>query len=135
MIVSAVYCPLEKRNCKMEYDDFLNYFENLGPHFICGGDFNSKHHHWGSRLISTRSRKLYQLIQDLKFDLLSTGKPTYWPPDPNKIPDLIDFLYTRIFLLIILMLFPIVTFVLTILLLLLLSAQPSLKKNQNLENW
>ena len=22
---------------------------------------------------------------------LSTGKPTYWPTDPNKIPDLIDF--------------------------------------------
>lgn len=54
-------------------------------------EVTSKHHHWGSRLISTRSRKLYQLIQDLKFDLLSTGKPTYWPHDPNKIPDLIDF--------------------------------------------
>lgn len=25
----------------MEYDDFLNYFETLGPHFICGGDFQA----------------------------------------------------------------------------------------------
>ena len=25
----------------------------------------------------------------------STGGPTYWPTDPNKLPDLLDFLFTR----------------------------------------
>ena len=26
---------------------------------------------------------------------MSTGKPTYWPTDTNKIPDLIDFFIVR----------------------------------------
>jgi hypothetical protein len=28
---------------------------------------------------------------DYKFEITSTGKLTYWPPDPNKLPDLIDY--------------------------------------------
>ena len=27
--------------------------------------------------------------------MLSTGRPTYWPTDLNKIPDLLDFTVTR----------------------------------------
>lgn len=95
MVVSAAYCPSEKRNCNMEYDDFLDYFETQGPRYISGGDFNSKHHYWGSRLISTRGRKLFQLIQDFKLDVLSTGEPIYRPSDPNKVPDLIDFFVSK----------------------------------------
>ena len=26
---------------------------------------------------------------------LATSKPTYWPSDPNKIPDLVDFCVTK----------------------------------------
>jgi hypothetical protein len=32
---------------------------------------------------------LYQTIQD-QLEILSTGEPTYWPTDINKIPDLVD---------------------------------------------
>lgn len=30
-------------------------------------------------------------MEALKIDYISTGQPTYWPTDPQKIPDLIDF--------------------------------------------
>jgi hypothetical protein len=30
-------------------------------------------------------------MQETRSEALSTGKPTYWPTDPGKIPDLIDF--------------------------------------------
>lgn len=28
-------------------------------------------------------------------NVISTGEPTYWPTDPNKLPDLIDFRFTK----------------------------------------
>jgi hypothetical protein len=34
-------------------------------------------------------------MQDKKLDHVSTGKPTYWPTDRQKIPDLIDFCITK----------------------------------------
>jgi hypothetical protein len=33
----------------------------------------------------------YQTIQEKQLEILSTGKPTYWPIDFNKTPDLLDF--------------------------------------------
>jgi len=30
-------------------------------------------------------------MQETRSEALSTGKPTYWPTDPGKIPDLTDF--------------------------------------------
>jgi exonuclease III len=35
--VSAVYCPPRHHNVKKE--DFKDFFQNLGPKFIAGGDF------------------------------------------------------------------------------------------------
>jgi len=65
------------------------------PNKIPGwGDFNSKHTLWGSRLITTTVHELAKLIQTNNFSYLSTGSPTYWPTDPNKTPDLLDFFIT-----------------------------------------
>lgn len=33
-------------------------------------------------------------IQQNNLNILSTGKPTYWSTDLNKIPDLLDFIIT-----------------------------------------
>jgi hypothetical protein len=63
--------------------------------FIIGGDFNAKHTHWGSRLITPKGRELLKAINVYKCEAISTGKPTYWPTDPGKIPDLIDFYITK----------------------------------------
>jgi len=56
-----------------------------------GGDFNAKKTHWGSRLTTSKGRELLRAIQETECEAMSTGKPTYWPTDPGKIPELIDF--------------------------------------------
>jgi hypothetical protein len=92
IIVTAVYCPPKHSIKKEQYIDFLC---RQGYRFIIGGDFNAKHTHWGSRLTTTKGKELLEAIKQLKCESLSTAKPTYWPTDPNKIPDLIDFFVVR----------------------------------------
>ena len=48
--IAAVYCP-PRHNRKEE--KFAAFFQTLGPRFLAGGNFNSKHTLWGSRLITT----------------------------------------------------------------------------------
>ncbi|KAI5720084.1 hypothetical protein M8J77_001627 [Diaphorina citri] len=86
--IASIYCPPGK---PLNEEELQNMFESLGHRFIIGGDFNAKHTHWGSRLITPRGRVFYNKIQKNAVEALSTGKPTYWPTDPNKIPDLLDF--------------------------------------------
>lgn len=92
IVVAAVYCPPKHSITK---DRFLNYFATLGNRFIIGGDYNAKHLQWGSRLITTRGRELQKAITTNNCWHLSTGEPTYWPTDVNKIPDLLDFFITK----------------------------------------
>lgn len=54
---------------------------------MCGGDWNSKHKHWGSILINTRGREMKKCLDTLSLTALSTGEPTYWPTGMNKLPD------------------------------------------------
>jgi hypothetical protein len=92
LTVSAVYCP-PRHNPKKE--NYNTYFSTLGPKFISGGDFNSKHSSWGSRLSTTKGRELEKVIRENNYTTLSTGLPTYWPTDSHKIPDLLDFFITK----------------------------------------
>lgn len=71
---STIYC-LPKFNNKEE--QFKSFFSTLGPRFMVGGDFNAKHVHWGSRLISPKGRELIDAINVLKLNVISTGQPTY----------------------------------------------------------
>jgi hypothetical protein len=84
----AVYCP-PRHNLKEEH--FEAFFQTLGPSFLAGGDFNSKNMLWGSRLTTTKGRELAKVLQAKNYSYLSTGSPTYWPTDVNKIPDHLDF--------------------------------------------
>jgi len=88
IVLAGIYCPPKHQLKKYEYLEFLGH---LGKRFIVGGDFNAKNTHWGSRLTTTKGRELLRAIQEARCEALSTGKPTYWPTDPGKIPDLIDF--------------------------------------------
>lgn len=92
LIISAVYCP-PRHNIKKQHLE--PFFGSLGQTFITGGDFNAKHVSWGSRLTTTKGRELYALINENNYSTLSTGEPTYWPTDVNKIPDLLDFCITH----------------------------------------
>lgn len=90
--LSAVYCPPRH---KITEKMFTNYFETLGHRFIAGGDWNAKHSFWGSRCTVTRGRELKRCLDYCHLQPISTGHPTYWPSDPNKLPDLLDFFVTK----------------------------------------
>lgn len=86
--LSAIYSPPRHTVTSEEYKQFL---QTLGNNFIAAGDWNAKHTHWGSRLITTKGRNLLKVINDNNYFHLTNGKPTYWPTDPTKLPDLLDF--------------------------------------------
>jgi hypothetical protein len=71
------------------------FYSTLGRRFIAGGDYNAKHTDWGSRLITPRGREILRTMEQLNLPHLSTGEPTYWPSDRNKLPDLLDFCITK----------------------------------------
>lgn len=86
--VSAAYCPPRHKVSEQMWSHFFN---TLGSRFVVGGDWNCKHTYWGSRLITTRGRQLLLSMQQNHLSAVSAAEPTYWPSDPNKIPDLLDF--------------------------------------------
>lgn len=92
LTVSAIYCPPKHNSKKQDYVDFFN---TLGNRFIVGGDYNAKHHQWGSRLITTKGRELLKAIHTNNLEIISTCEPTYWPTDTEKTPDIIDFCITK----------------------------------------
>jgi hypothetical protein len=92
LTVSALYCPPRHNIADHQ---FLEYFNTLGPRFLAGGDYNAKHNMWGSRINSPRGRQLYKCISNNHMSFVSTGEPTYWPTDRQKIPDLLDFFIVK----------------------------------------
>lgn len=90
--LSAVYCPPRHVIRQQQFEAFFN---SLGCRFLAGGDYNAKHTNWGSRLITPRGRQLMTTINTNQLDHLSTGEPTYWPTDRQKIPDVLDFFVTK----------------------------------------
>jgi len=91
-LISAAYCPPRNNLTKNKLESF---FDTLGNTVLCGGDYNCKHTARGSRLTTTRGTALYSLMQEENHLYLSSGEPTYWPSDPNKLPDLLDFFITK----------------------------------------
>lgn len=92
LTVTAIYSPPRHTIAKNQYQEFFN---TLGNRFLAGGDYNAKHTHWGSRLITPKGRQLYMAMETNNLKYISTGEPTYWPTDTNKIPDLVDFCVTK----------------------------------------
>lgn len=90
--VSSLYCP-PKHTIKEE--NFNEYFKTLGNRFIAAGDYNAKHTFWGSRLTLPRGRELFKSVETGSMNVISTGKPTYWPTDKGKTPDIVDFCITK----------------------------------------
>jgi hypothetical protein len=88
IIIAAIYSPPRHTISCQEYEDFLL---QLGPHFLVTGDWNAKYTTWGSRLTRPKGRKLLNVIQQNNLNCMSTGEPTYWPNDLNKISDLLHF--------------------------------------------
>jgi hypothetical protein len=57
--------------------------------------YNAKHTDWGSRLITTRGRKLLKTMGRNNIKRMSTGNPTYFSSERNKLPDLVHFCVTK----------------------------------------
>lgn len=92
LCIAAIYSPPRHTVTTEEYNDFIL---TLGPRFLTAGDWNAKHTAFGSRLTTPKGRALYRTILNNNLNILSTGDPTYWPTDLNKIPDLLDFGITK----------------------------------------
>lgn len=90
--IGATYCS---PTCSIKREAFESLLLELGDRFILGGDFNAKHLEWGSRVTRTRGRELLHVIRKLGCNFHSSGNPTYWPTDLNKIPDLVDFFISK----------------------------------------
>lgn len=88
VVIAGIYCPPRHA---LKQKDYSHFFKELGNRFVIGGDFNAKNTRWGSRLTTTKGKELFNAITEHKCEPLSTGKPTYWPADQTKIPDVIDF--------------------------------------------
>jgi hypothetical protein len=90
--ISAVYLP-PKHTITHEHLSTLS--SSLGHRFLAGGDYNAKYTIWGSRLNTPQGRTVQKTIERLNYRHLSSGEPTYWPTDRNKIPDLVYFCVTK----------------------------------------
>lgn len=88
LLITSVYSPPRHQ---IKTEQYKQLIQRHDAKFIMGGDFNAKNTFWGSRLSNPKGRELYKAIIDTGCDVLTTGTPTYWPTDPNKKPDLIDF--------------------------------------------
>jgi hypothetical protein len=67
----------------------------MGHKWILGGDFNAKHSSWGSRLTSPQGCVLHRASQCYNCHPISTGSPTYWPTDRDKLLNVIDFFLAK----------------------------------------
>jgi hypothetical protein len=85
LTVSAVYLPPKHTVKQVQLTAF---YSTLGRWFIAGGDYNTKHTDWGSRLITPRGREILRTMEQLNLHHLSTGEPTYWPSNRNTLSDL-----------------------------------------------
>ena len=88
----AVYSPPPT---KPDIEQYLQLFASAGNRFILGGDLNAKNISWGSRKTCVKGRRLKEAIERVGACCKTSGEPTYWPTDPDKIPDLIDLFITK----------------------------------------
>lgn len=89
---TAVYSPPRHSITTDQYKILINMHTNS---FVMGGDYNCKHVQWGSRLTNAKGRALLKAINETGCNYISTSKPTYWPTDISKTPDLLDFFVTQ----------------------------------------
>jgi len=84
LTIAAVYClPL----LIISEGQFMDFYNLLGDRFIVAGDYNAKHTHWRSRLVTPKGRNAI-IKPNNKLDYVSHGR---------KVPDLINFAVTKTF--------------------------------------
>lgn len=62
--------------------EYEKFFKSINMKFVILNDFNVKHSHWGSRIITVKM--IYYVIKN-QLKVSSSGKPiTYWLMGINK---------------------------------------------------
>jgi hypothetical protein len=92
IMFAVVYC-LPRYNLKKT--NYLNFLKSLGERFTVRGDYNTKNKRWGSGLTTHKGKELYDDIKEYRCEYHSMSKPTYWPTEEKKIPDLLNFFITK----------------------------------------
>jgi hypothetical protein len=95
MASNNVCCGVLSPRYNLKKTDYLNFLSSLGARFMVGGDYRAKYTLWGSGLTTHKGKELYDAIKEYACEYHSTGKPTSWPTDENKIPDFSDFFITK----------------------------------------
>ncbi|KAH8300559.1 hypothetical protein KR018_009278, partial [Drosophila ironensis] len=94
--IAAVYCP---PRFSISEGQFMDFYNSLGDRFIAAGDYNAKHTHWGSRLVTPKGRQftchrgnvLAANVFSINANILATGAPTYYSSAVNRRPSCLDF--------------------------------------------
>ncbi|GBP05954.1 RNA-directed DNA polymerase from mobile element jockey [Eumeta japonica] len=76
IVIASVYCPPRFTISADQYEEFLSEFAFW--------HYNAKHKYWGSRLITTRGRTLFNSIAKMGLRVIPSGEPTYWASDRQK---------------------------------------------------
>jgi hypothetical protein len=92
LTVAAIYSP-PRHNLKR--GDYLTLIQSFTGKFIIGGGFDAMNTYCGSRLTTTKGSEFYEATKGHHWDAHTTGRPTYWPTDVNKVPDLLDFFVSK----------------------------------------
>jgi hypothetical protein len=67
----------------------------MNSRFIIGGDFNAKHTHWGSRLITTKGRELYKAVTDTGCISSLLANQRIGPQIKKNLTDLLHFFVVK----------------------------------------
>ncbi|CAH0384773.1 unnamed protein product [Bemisia tabaci] len=88
LTIASIYSPPHHNPQEIDY---ANLIDRLGTRFLIAGDWNAKNFAWGSKTIYTKGRHLLKAINSLHAGIASQGRPTHYPTDPLKNPDILDF--------------------------------------------
>jgi len=87
-VIGALYQSPSKPLEGNDFDTIIGL--SLIGKFIFGGDLNSKHRLWNSRLTNTRGRRLLEHADRNNYSISAPDSPTHYPSRLNALPDVLD---------------------------------------------
>ena len=90
--ISAICCPPKHA---ISTEKFNKFFKRYKTKFIALEDLNEKYNYWGSRTNNSKGKNFHQCIKINNLNIYAPGRPTYWPSDPNKTPDILGIAVTN----------------------------------------
>lgn len=67
----------------------------LNERTLIGGDLNSKHQTWNSRVNNRNGNRLLPILDALELEVHATEEPTYYPFNHRHRPDVLDIVLTK----------------------------------------